>query len=167
MKIGKVFDKLAAKKNVAQITFGDNACTVHLTNGSSLLCKSAHEARLFIEKGEQPNGSLIEEAPPATVRAVVTPHPLSAEGLGGERITLNNSLPIPSARDETISRLADEAVVLQANAVCGTEADSIITLDADYVRIRGGGLIEVPYGATQVRMTSAAAAALIAGGFDY
>jgi hypothetical protein len=64
MKVGKVFEKLQAHKNVHSIEFGETLATVTLKDGSKLICKTAHEARLFIEKGEQPAGSLVEVPAP-------------------------------------------------------------------------------------------------------
>jgi hypothetical protein len=52
MKQGKVFEKLAARKNVQGITFQDKTCTVTLTNGMKKVCNTAHEARLFVEGKE-------------------------------------------------------------------------------------------------------------------
>ncbi len=155
MKIGKVFEKLAAHKNCEGILFGEKFATVTLTDGSSLICKSAHEARLFIEQGKQPNGSLVEVPAPTKVTAIVSE---LEQHCGTE--AANNVAAFEAA--------FDPAPAVEAVAACGTEAPQrLITLDADYVRIRGGGLVEVPYNAHQVRVTAQQAAALIAGGFDF
>jgi hypothetical protein len=131
MKQGKVFEKLQARKNVQGITFQDKTCTVILTDGRTGVCKTAHEARLFIEgKFNAPNA-------------------FSAEGLVGTKITLNTPLteePTPTAK-------------------CGTEARTIV-LDADWLRVHAGDLVNVPRGVDRVRVTVENAAILLAGCSD-
>jgi hypothetical protein len=140
MKQGKVFDKLTARKNVQGIEFADKTCTVTLTDGASKVCKTAHEARLFIE-GKNINGAVLKMDTPvvAQVAAATKRSPLSPEALGGTKVTLNNS------------------------SVCGTEALETITLDADFVRLCCPEAV-IPAGASRVRVRTEQAAIMIAAG---
>lgn len=79
MKQGKVFDKLIARKNVQGISFQDKTCTVTLTNGLTKVCKTAHEARLFIEGKDVSN---VTQTTPKAVKefeAAFTPEPVAAK----------------------------------------------------------------------------------------
>lgn len=72
MKQGKVFEKLAARKNVSSITFAERTCTVTLTDGREAVCNTAHEARLFIEGKQEP--SVVRSVTP-TAKPVIAPQP--------------------------------------------------------------------------------------------
>jgi hypothetical protein len=141
MKQGKVFDKLIARKNVQGIEFTDKTCTVTLTDGSSKVCGTAHEARLFIE-GKDLNGAVLKMDTPvvAQVAAATKRSPLSPEALGGEKVTLNNS------------------------SVCGTEAPKTIRVTRDWFVEHTGSDEGLPAGHDVFRLTIPAFCAVLVGG---
>lgn len=125
MKVGKVFEKQAARKQVASIVFGDSAAVITLAPGytsngtANVSVKNAHEARLFIDAavlGQAP----VEAATPA----------------------------VPAAR----AAAPKTKTVQVAN-------DNLITVDADWVRARTGGYVDLPESGN-VRVTPRQMAAL-------
>lgn len=90
MKVGKVFEKQAARKQVASIEFGETAATITLKMGWSshgatqTTVRSAHEARLFIDAAVQGEvQSTVIPAPVARVEApaVEAPAPAANDNL--------------------------------------------------------------------------------------
>lgn len=116
MKQGKVFEKLAARKNVQGITFQDKTCTVLLTDGRSGVCKTAHEARLFIE------GKL--EVPGA----------FSPEGLGAKKITLDT--PVLSTPTPTELCGTDAATITMDAAWVRRAAGDLVSIPAGVKQVR-------------------------------
>lgn len=144
MKIGKVFDKLAAKKSVEAIRFYDEAgnevtdkparCVVYLNKGfesegaSNMTCKSAHEARLFIDAAK----------PAGTV-----PVPATQE-----------RAPAPVVEEQpVVEQVEEEEEEIEA------DNDNSILVSTDWVRERTMGMMELP-DTEQVRVSPRTMAAL-------
>ena len=124
MKQGKVFEKLAARKNVKGITFQDKTCTVLLTDGKTKVCSTAHEARLFIE-GKDVSGATQVVAPAAApIQLPETPTPTELCGTDARTIVLDASF---------VRRAAGDLVSIPAGV-----KQVRVTVDAAAALIAGG-----------------------------
>lgn len=117
MKQGKVFDKLAARKNVSSIVFGDKSCTVTLTSGTSKVCNSAHEARLFVE-GKDLVGSVTTVVPAGRAAAAKE---LAAEAValcGTSEDAKTFTVPADYVRERAfgLCNIADDVVNVRVTA---------------------------------------------------